>query len=113
MTGAPAATPSRPGVPTRSSRRAATRSPGRRKAQARERETEALRAIKRFGRTLWRKWSGYHRRSRVETKMNCMKLLGQKLAARDVSRQTAELQVRIAILNRFTTLGIPVTQPVG
>jgi transposase len=74
---------------------------------------EALRAIKRFGRTLWRKWSGYHRRSRVETKMNCMKLLGQKLAARDFDRQTAELQVRIAILNRFTALGIPVTQPVG
>ena len=38
---------------------------------------EALRAIKRLGRTLWRKWSDYHRRSRVET-MNCMKLLGHK-----------------------------------
>ncbi|TFL17239.1 IS5 family transposase [Jannaschia formosa] len=74
---------------------------------------EALRAMKRFGRTLWRRWSGYHRRSRVETKMNCMKLLGQKLMARDFDRQTAELQVRIAILNRFTALGIPVTQPVG
>jgi IS5 family transposase len=73
---------------------------------------EALRAIKRFGRTLWRKWSGYHRRSRAETKMNCLKLLGQKLMSRDFDRQTAELQVRIAILNRFTALGIPVTQPV-
>ncbi len=40
---------------------------------------EALRVIKRFGRTLWRKWPGYHCRSRVETKMNCMKLLGRKL----------------------------------
>ena len=37
---------------------------------------EALRAIKRLGRTIWRKWSGYHRRSRVETKMNCIKRLG-------------------------------------
>ena len=72
-----------------------------------------LRAMKRLGRTLWRKWSGYHRRSRVETKMNRLKLLGQKLMARDSDRQTAELQVRIAILNRFTALGIPVTQPVG
>ena len=27
---------------------------------------EALRASKRFGRTIWRRWSGYHRRSRVE-----------------------------------------------
>ena len=45
--------------------------------------------------------------------MNCMKLLGQKLAARDFDRQTAELQTRIAILNRYTALGIPVTRPVG
>ena len=73
---------------------------------------EALRAIKHFGRTIWRRWSGYRRRSRAETKMNCMKLLGQKLMARDFDRQTAELQVRIAILNRYTALGIPVTRPV-
>lgn len=73
---------------------------------------EALRAIKRFGRTIWRHWSGYHSRSRVETKMNCMKILGQKLMARDFDRQTAELQLRIAIPNRFTSLGIPVTEPV-
>src|SRR5690606_22219973 len=31
---------------------------------------DALRSSKRFGRALWRKWSGYHRRSRVEAKMN-------------------------------------------
>ncbi len=43
--------------------------------------------------------------------MTCMKLLGQKLAARDFDRQTAELQLCIAILNRFTALSIPVTQP--
>ena len=42
---------------------------------------EALRAIQRIARTIWHRWSGYHRRSRVETKMNYMKLLGQKLAA--------------------------------
>ena len=42
-----------------------------------------------------------------------MKLLGPKLMARDFDRQTADIQVRIAILNRFTALGIPVTQPVG
>jgi len=28
-------------------------------------------------------------------------------------RQTAKLQVRIAILNRFAELGIPVTRPAG
>lgn len=45
--------------------------------------TEALRAIKHLSRTIWRHRSGYHRRSRAEIKMNCMKLLGQKLMTRD------------------------------
>ena len=74
---------------------------------------EALRASKRFGRTIWRRWSGYHRRSRVETKMHCVKLLGQRLSARDFDRQVAEFQVRVAVLNGFTALGIPVTEAVG
>jgi hypothetical protein len=74
---------------------------------------EALRASKRFGRTIWRRWSGYHRRSRVETKMNCVKLLGQRLMARDFDRQVAEFQVRVAVLNGFTALGTPLTQAVG
>ncbi|KTF06474.1 ISSpo9, transposase, partial [marine sediment metagenome] len=71
---------------------------------------EALRAAKYLGRALWRRWSGYHRRSRVETKMHCIKLLGQRLMARDFDRQVAELQVRIAVLNGYTALGIPVTE---
>ena len=74
---------------------------------------EALRASKYLGRALWRRWSGYHRRSRVETKMHCMKLMGQSLMARDFERQVAEIQIRIAVLNRYTALGIPVTEPVG
>ena len=74
---------------------------------------EALRASKYLGRALWRRWSGYHRRSRVETKMHCVKLLGQRLMARDFDRQVAELQVRIAVLNGYTALGIPVTEAVG
>ena len=74
---------------------------------------EALRASKYLGRALWRRWSGYHRRSRVETKMHCVKLLGQRLMARDFDRQVAELQIRIAVLNGYTALGIPVTQAAG
>jgi hypothetical protein len=58
-------------------------------------------------------WSGYHRRSRVETKMHCLKLLGQRLAARDFDRQVAEFQIRVAVLNGFTALGIPVTEAAG
>ena len=87
---------------------------------------EALRASKFLGRAIWRNWSGYHRRSRVETKplivrkqttagqwMHCMKLLGQRLMARDFDRQVAEVQVRIAVMNGYTALGIPVTEAVG
>lgn len=33
--------------------------------------------------------------------------------ARDFDRQVAEVQVRIAILNGYTALGIPVTTAVG
>ena len=74
---------------------------------------EALRASKYLGRALWRRWSGYHRRSRVETKMHCVKLLGQRLMARDFDRQVAEFQVRVAVLNGFTALGISVTKVMG
>lgn len=47
---------------------------------------ESLRASKHFGRALWRNWSGYHRRSRAETKMNRMKQLGLRLMSRDSDR---------------------------
>lgn len=74
---------------------------------------EILRTSKRVGRTIWRRWSGYHRRSRAETKMHCVKLLGQRLSARDFDRQVAEFQVRVAVLNGFTALGKPVTEFAG
>ena len=74
---------------------------------------EILRTSQRLGRTIWRRWSGYHRRSRAETKMHCVKLLGQRLSAREFDRQVAEFQVRVAVLNGFTALGIPVTEAVG
>jgi hypothetical protein len=45
--------------------------------------------------------------------MNCLKLLGQRLMARDFDRQVAEIQIRIAGLNRYTALGIPTTKPVA
>ena len=70
---------------------------------------EALRACQRLGRTIWKKWSGYHRRSLVETKMYCFKRLGERVMARTFERQVAELHVRVALLNRFTQLGRPQT----
>ena len=71
---------------------------------------ELLRIVKRLGRTIWKKWSGYHRRSLVETKMRCIKLLGNKLSTRSFDSQVNELYARVAVLNRFTELGRPLTQ---
>ncbi len=75
-------------------------------AQARN---ETLRSIKRLSRAIWKKWSCYHRRSLVETKMRCFKLLGERVKARIFNSQVAELQIRTALLNRFTQLGKPMT----
>lgn len=72
---------------------------------------DAVNAQRYLGRTLWRRWSGHHRRSRAETKMHWMKLLGQSLMARGFERQVAEIQIRIAVLNRYTALGISITEP--
>ena len=94
--------------------------PTRKNAQFRKENTAGararnaiLRATKYLGRAIWKKRSGYHRRSLVETKMRCFKLLGERVMARDFERQVAELQVRVAILNRFTQLGTPTTVRVG
>ena len=75
-------------------------------AQARN---EILRATRRLGRSIWKKWSGDHRRSLVETKMGCFKRLGERVMARDFERQVTQLQIRASILNRFTSLGTPQT----
>lgn len=45
--------------------------------------------------------------------MRCLKLLGERVMSRDFDRQVAELQIRAAILNRFTTLGTPITKRAG
>ena len=73
----------------------------------------AIAACRRFGRKIWKVWSGYHRRSLVETKMNCIKRLGERVMSRTFERQVNELHVRVAILNRFTELGRPQTVAVA
>lgn len=65
--------------------------------------------MRRLSRRIWKKWAGYHRRSLVEPKMRCFKLLGERVMARDFAPPIAELQVCAAILNRFTRLGTPTT----
>ena len=72
-----------------------------------------LDTVKRLGRTIWKKWSGYHRRSLVETKMSCIKLLRDKLSAKLFSRQFNEVHARIAVINKFTEIGRLYTQVVS
>ncbi|MBU2959638.1 IS5 family transposase [Citreicella sp. C3M06] len=66
---------------------------------------EILRATRRLGRALWKRWADYHVRSRIEAQMNRLKLFGERITSRDPDRQTAEIQIRIAIMNRFSALG--------
>ena len=53
----------------------------------------------------WKRWTGYHVRSRIEAKMRCLKAFGERIAARHPDSQTAEIQIRIALMNRFSALG--------
>ena len=80
-----------------------------RKGLAFTHRNEAVKACKRLGRAIWKRWSGYHRRSLVETKMNCFKRLGEKVMSRTFERQVVELNIRASILNSFTELGTPQT----
>ena len=62
-----------------------------------------------LGWRLWKKWSGYLRRSLVETTMGRFKQLGERLATRQPEQQVAEVHVHCVILNTFNRLGMPVT----
>lgn len=66
---------------------------------------ETLRATRHYGRGFWKRWTGYHARSRIEAKMRCLKSFGERISARDPDRQTAEIHIRIALMNRFSALG--------
>jgi 2,3-bisphosphoglycerate-independent phosphoglycerate mutase len=66
---------------------------------------ETLRAIRPNGKAFWKRWTGYHARSRIEAKMRCLKAFGERISARDPDRQTAEIQIRVALMHRFAALG--------
>lgn len=66
---------------------------------------ETLRATRHFGRALWKRWTGYHARSRIEAQMRRLKAFGERIASRDPDRQTAEIHTRITLMNRFSALG--------
>ncbi len=66
-----------------------------------------LQQIATHGRDGWKEGSGYHRRSIAENMMLRLKQLGERMFSRTFERQVTEAHVRVAILNRFTHLGMP------
>jgi hypothetical protein len=66
---------------------------------------ETLRVTRHYRRAFWKRWTGYHARSRIEAKMRCLKAFGERIAARHPDNQTAEIQIRVAPINRFNALG--------
>ncbi len=69
-----------------------------------------LRGVRRLGRKGWKRESGYHRRSLVETAMGRVKgIFGPCLRSREWLRQATELGIRCRALNIMTHLGMPVT----
>lgn len=45
--------------------------------------------------------------------MHCIKFLGQRLSACEFDRQVAGFQIRVAVLNGFTALVMPITKVAG
>jgi len=89
---------------------------------------KALAGVKHSSRAISRRWRGHHHRGRVDIEagsennsgdrfsgdwMHCVKLLRQRLMARDFDRQVVEFQVRHAVLNGCAALGVPVTRVAG
>ncbi len=80
---------------------------GRCKAPPLDRD-ENLRAIRARGRKAWKKESGYHERSLVETAFSRIKrMFGDGVQGRSLDAQHCELMLRCSVMNRWTSLGMP------
>ena len=68
---------------------------------------EAIRGIRKLGRSEWKRQVGYHRRSVAETAMfRIKKMFGAELKNRTEKTQKTEARVRYKILNHCTKLGM-------
>jgi hypothetical protein len=69
-----------------------------------------LRSIEQHGRLGWQRRSGYGRRSLVETAMyRYQTIIGRRLHARTLPNQQTEAKIGCNVLNRMTSLGMPVS----
>ena len=69
-----------------------------------------LRSIEQHGRIGWQRRSGYGRRSLVETAIYRYKtIIGRRLHARTLPNQKTEAKIGCNVLNRMTSLGMPIS----
>jgi len=69
-----------------------------------------LRTIEKHRRMGWQRRSGYGRRSLVETTMFRYKtIIGRRLRARTLPNQKTEAKIGCSVLNRMTSLGMPIS----
>ena len=74
---------------------------------------EAVVRSREVGKEQWKRESGYHRRSLVETAMMRLKtIFSDRLKAREWKRQETELRLRCAVMNQMTALGMPCSRGV-
>ena len=70
--------------------------------------------IKEHGRRSWEKEHNYGIRSLVELAMLRYKtMIGPKLKARNIPQQKTEASISVSVLNRMTSLGMPVSVKIG
>lgn len=70
----------------------------------------AIREKEEKGEKAWKKESGYHKRSLVETEMGRIKgILGERMSGRKMETQIMEARIKCMVLNRMSELGMPET----
>jgi hypothetical protein len=100
----------RPVIPPRED--AVTAQHGNSKLTALPRD-QVVREIRQLGRKNWKKQSGYHKRSLVETAMYRLKtIFGGLLKVRIFENQSTEALLRCVALNKMTQLGMPISYTV-
>lgn len=69
---------------------------------------ENLRMIRKRGRRMWKRVSGYSTRALVETTMSRLKtIFGDRVASRHLAAQRSEILLRCVALQRMSQLGLP------
>jgi hypothetical protein len=67
-----------------------------------------IRAVRKKGKKRWKKESGYHQRSLIETAMfRQKKIFGGEIRSRTLKNQRTEARIRCRALNVMTELGMP------